>query len=89
MSIKKVLVYEEYKGWMEVSPNSLDYKWPYSPEGMAKWTPRKNSETYHYVYIGSVEMIVGNHNEYWVKKIMVLQDEINNLRKRMIRPPTE
>jgi hypothetical protein len=85
--MKKELIYHPDKGWVKVPQEKLMLTWRANPPGMAKYTPRKNSGDFVYVYVGEPEEIVRNHNKYYEDKIFLLQKEIREWTKRLITEP--
>lgn len=77
-----------YEGVLiRISENSprFDWHWPHSPTGMVKYTPRKDSKQWHYVYFGQQDETVLNlANMHSNMRITELQTQIDSLKEGLL-----
>jgi hypothetical protein len=78
------ILYEGVLIRIDETSTRFDWHWPHTPIGMVKYTPRKGSKQFHYVYFGQQDETALNlANRHLTNEIAELQSRIEGLKLRL------
>lgn len=70
---------------IDQSSERLDWRWKHAPIGMVKYTPRKGSDKWSYVYFGQHdEACLHSANQHANREIKELQSKIKYLESQLV-----